>query len=487
MAGRSRPSDMTPTLRTTRRLVAVALALLLAACGRAPIDADTDVGHGVLLVVVDGLRADHLGCYGHDRDTSPYLDALAERGVLFESAFAAAPRAEASLAALVSGCDPNLARRRLPGVAGLESTHTFALSEVLPSAAVEFAVEGYRTAAFVDGEAFDGVRGIARGFHEVRRVDDPAERRERGPLEDAIDWVRARDLDEPWFACVQLSDLMRAFVEPHPEWDSFFEPRTELWWIPPVGANAVNFHAVPPERWAGGTLPLSHYDARYDGAIRKLDSELKRLFDLLESAGRFKRTTVCVTGTHGLQFGEAGMLLDHGLLSPADVHVPLVVRPAQRLEHPFEAGARRRGAASGVDLAPTLLDLAGIAVPPSMHGRSLAPRLGRADTEEDLARTVMVSCGLVTGTAAYTHELVVEHLVPGVDLAPQLREQWLGRDALGGLEVRCYPWRDPDAKPLASVGVPAEHAVEAARLTAAQDAWFQTFVIDEYERVWGTP
>lgn len=487
MGGGSRSPVMTLSLRSTRQLLAVVLALVCAACARTASDAEGDVGHGVLLVVVDGLRADHLGMYGHDRDTSPYLDGLAERGVLFESALSAAPGAEASLAALVSGCDPNLARRRLPGVAGVEGTHTYALSDALPSLAVEFAVNGFRTAAFVDGDAFGEVRGIERGFHDVRRVVGGAERRERGPLEDVIDWVRSRDLDESWFACVQLSDLVRAFVEPHPEWDSFFEPRKELWWIPPVGANDLNFHAVPPARWEGGTLPLSHYDARYDGAIRKLDSELKRLFDLLESAGRFKRTTVCVTGTHGLQFGEAGMLLDHGLLSPADVHVPLVLRPAQRLEVGFEAGARRRGASSSIDLAPTLLELADLDVPPSMHGRSLVPRLATADGDAELARTVMVSCGLITGTAAYTSELVVEHLVPGVDLAPQLRDQWLGHDGLGGLELRCYPWRDPTVRPLESIGVPEAHAVEAARLTAEQDAWFQTFVIDEYERVWGSP
>lgn len=473
--------------RSLGHLLGVVVALALAACGGGSGEAEGDVGHGVLLVVIDGLRADHLGSLGHDRDTSPYLDALAERGVLFESAFAAAPRPEAALAALVSGCDPNLARRRLPGVAGLESTHTFALSDALPNLAVEFAVGGYRTAAFVDGEAFEDVRGLARGFHDVRRVTDEDERRQHGPLEDVVEWVRARDPDEAWFACVQLSDLMRAFVEPHPEWDSFFEPRNELWWIPPVGANSVNFHAVPRERWAGGTLPLSHYDARYDGAIRRLDTELKRLFDLLESAGRFKRTTVCVTGTHGLQFGEAGMLLDHGLLSPADVHVPLLLRPAQRLGVEFEAGARRRGAASTIDIAPTLLELSGLERVPTMHGRSLVPRLVAADGADDLERAVMVSCGLVTGTAAYTQDLVLEHLVPGFDLSPQLRDQWLGRDALGGLEVRCYPWRDPDADPLASTGVPDEFAAEAARLAAEQDAWFQTFVIDEYERVWGTP
>lgn len=480
--------------RSTRPLAGV-LALLLAslcACGgRSGSDTDREVGHGILLIAVDGLRADHLGCLGHDRDTSPHIDALADRGVVFSAALSTAPSFVPSMASLLSGCDPNMARRTLPGMGAERIARQWELPKELPSLPVELAVAGYRTAAFVDSDTFEGSIGLDRGFQEVRRIADDWERRERGPLDLAADWVRAQDIEDDWFCLVQLDDLLRAFEEPHPEWDSFFEGREDLQWVPPVGANETNFHAIPPARWEGGTVPMARYDARYDGAIRKLDAALQRLFDRLEGGGRYKRTSVCLIGTHGLQLGEAGLLIDNGLLSPMDVHVPLIVRPATRLESAYEEGLERDSIVASMDVAPTLLELAKVASPTPMHGLSLVERLfGPADPAHR-ERVVVVSCGTITGSAAYGDELVVEHLVPGFETNDTLRDQWLGRPVAGRpvaqlLEVRSYLWRGRDVHPLQATPVaPPGYEEQRALLSAVQDSWFMTFVVPEHTRMWG--
>jgi hypothetical protein len=369
---------------------------------------------------------------------------------------------------------------------GERSARQWELPRALPSLPVELAVAGYRTAAFVDDEQFEGSIGLERGFQEVRRIDDDWERRERGPLDLAADWVRAQDLEDDWFCLVQLDDLLRAFEEPHPEWDSFFEGRDELQWVPPVGANATNFHAIPPRRWEGGTVPMARYDARYDGAIRRLDAALQRLFDRLEGGGRYKRTTVCLIGTHGLQFGEAGMLLDHGLLSPMDVHVPLVLRPATRLRSTYEEGHESSALVASMDVAPTLLALASVEPATPMHGISLVERLSGPEDPADRERVVVVSCGTITGSAAYGDELVVEHLVPGFETSDTLRDQWLGRSVAGLLEVRSYLWRGRDVRPLRATALaPPGYEEQRARLSAVQDSWFMTFVVPEHTRMWG--
>ncbi|MEZ5976967.1 MAG: sulfatase [Planctomycetota bacterium] len=479
-----------------RALVAAFAALFLAlvpSCGRR---GEWYVGHGVLLIAVDGLRADHLGYAGYDRDTSPHVDTLAKHAVSFDGALALSPLAFPSLATLLTGCDPNMSRRRLPALSPSVGSDAWFVKDTLPSLAVEFAVAGYSTAAFVDTTAFDANRGIERGFQVVRRVESEAERLDRGPLELAAEWVRSRRVDEDWFCFVQLDDLLRAFERPHPYWDGFFEPRPELDWIPPVGAVERNFHAIPPSRWEGGTIPMARYEARYDGAVRRFDDAVQSLFDKVELGGRFKRTTVCLVGAYGFEFGENGLLLDHGMCAPQDVHVPFLLRPAIELATTFPEGARHRSLVTLADVAPTLLELSGVPIPEGVHGESLVPRLAAVDDDalpDDLRelakrRTVVVSSGLFFGAAVYGDELVVDNVVPVIGAVPRMIDQWLGRPPVEAREVRVYDWRDPPPDQLLEGpdGPPGSEA-EVARLEAALATWFEHFLVDEHTKFWGAP
>src|SRR5262245_6851668 len=120
---------------------------MLAACGSRTAEG---VGPGVLVIGVDALRADHLAVHGYDRDTSPVLTSLAQEGVRFEQAFTSAPQLIPAHVALLTGCEPSVARRFLaPEFEGLNERR-WQIPARVPRMAVEFLAAGYATAAFVD-------------------------------------------------------------------------------------------------------------------------------------------------------------------------------------------------------------------------------------------------------------------------------------------------------------------------------------------------
>ena len=131
-----------------RRSVAALVCIALAACRPAP--EESQQGRGVLVIAIDGLRADHVGCYGYDRDTTPNLDALAREGVRFEQAFSTAPWFLPAHISLMTGCDPGIARRTL--AKGIQPTivGTWKIPPYVPHLAKEFLSRGYATAAFFD-------------------------------------------------------------------------------------------------------------------------------------------------------------------------------------------------------------------------------------------------------------------------------------------------------------------------------------------------
>lgn len=437
-----------------------ALGFLLLGCG--PVVGGGEVGHGVLLLVVDGLRADHLSQHGYDRRTMPRLAELAHEGWYVEHTFAAAPQLIPSHAAILTGSDPNLARRDVPQWLGASPEQAWRLGPELPRMSVEFLLHGFATAAFTDHEDLSPVYGFDAGFQDF----EPLWRRELTPspgMERAAhrlrQWVRSLGRERSWFAYVHLHDLERLWAAPDPRWDTTFPPRAGLAHVPPVGADEAALFAIPPSRWMGGSMTLGEYEARYDGALRRLDTELARLLADLAEDGRLEHTTVVVVGSFGVQFGEAGLLLRAGRLSLADLAVPFVVRPAPALGQPFQAG-RLSGIASTLDVAPTLLELAGVPHPESMHGLSLfhAARRGEPSPRE----VAFASSGIQAGYAAFTRERALEVLLPSLAVHPRLVSAWYGDQEVRGevASERFYDWRAEPFPPLdAAPRFPAEDSL----------------------------
>jgi arylsulfatase A-like enzyme len=337
---------------------ALALAAFLAVACRA----EPPPVRGVVLVVLDTLRADRLGCYGYARrPTSPRLDRLAAQAVLFESAISHAPWTIASVASILSG---------FPDTRAFDGELQRSLVEDLTAA-------GIRTAAFTEGGYFTASFGFDRGFgefHEEHYLFGGTIERTVGA---ALTWLAARD-ERPFFLLVHsyeahlpyLRTTFAADLEPARFGEQFTEEAHEA-----VSSGAL---ALTPAE-------LERLEALYDGGVQACDREVGRLLDGLAELGLENDTVVIVTSDHGEELAEgryprfAG---DHGhALHEELVHVPLLVAVP---------GAEARRVAAQVrsmDVMPTVLELLGVAAPDDVEGRSLVPFLeGRAEADERIAR-----------------------------------------------------------------------------------------------------
>lgn len=416
-----------PVKRPGLPLAAALLAApALVACG--PVRPHVGEGRGVLLIAVDALRADHLSGNGYDRATTPTLDDLAAAGASFTQAFSTAPWNLPACASLLTGCDPFVSRRLLPqGIPATVATR-WHIPDEAPRLAQSFLLAGWTTAAFVDHPLITPVYGFGTGFQTFQSTDvqedTPREFQGLADLGRRFEqWLRGRERDEDWFAFVQLHDLERAWQAPDPAWDTRFAARPELETVTPVGDALRLYFAIPRGRWSGGLHTLGEYEARYDGAIARLDSELRNLLQRMALLGKLERTTICLVGTHGLGFGEAGLYLDHGTLHEVDLHVPLILRPAASLGLP--AAGRVEALASLLDVAPTLLDLAGLGTGSAMHGESLVPLLeGRAGGSRPFA---VARAGYQEGYAVIDERFTLELTQPWRAEDEILAASWYGR------------------------------------------------------------
>jgi arylsulfatase len=362
---------------------ALALALLAAACGNdhpataaAPADptpspvAESFPRANVLLITIDTVRADRLGCYGYARPTTPHLDALAKRSVLFEQAFSASSFTPPAHASILTGL--------YPAEHGLHYWNK-SLADV-PTAADAFAAAGYATLAVTPLPTLL-IIGLKRGFQNTASPDvGKLPNRDQLVIADA-DAVNADALayllrkgdERPFFAWLHYYDAHRPYGRQGKEWSGRFAQDDN----PSVGANEGWYQLTPELR---STLGM---DARrvqlmkdhYDGGLSFLDDRLGKLFDQLEQAGRLANTIVLVVADHGECFDEhePEWFAHDPYLYDQNVHVPLLLH----LPGDAHAGLHVKDLVSQVDLLPTLLELAGVAPLDKQRfsGTSLVPAL----------------------------------------------------------------------------------------------------------------
>jgi arylsulfatase A-like enzyme len=381
-----------------------------------------------------------MGLASYDRDTTPGLDALAREGVSFSSTWSAAPRTLPAHCAILTGCDPNLARRFYRLESKAPEAARFVIPDAMPHIGVSMLGAGFTTAAFLDNEFLSPVSGLAAGFQRFDEVGEERPQAEGPAGKDVglsgvsrrfLDWARGLERGEDWFAYLEVGDLERVWRHRDPAWDSYFEPREGMEDVPPISNDVEAFFAQPRTRWLGGAVSLGEYEARYDGRLRRLDMEFSAFFEALRRSGLFENTTICIVGSFGLQFGEDGLILDHGLYSKADLHVPWILRPAAGAD--FEPGLVTDALASTLDVAPTLLELAGVTEPPGMLGRSQVTSLLERDAGSPAVREyAFASCGYQEGGAAIAKDCALELTFPGQALGAEvsdLARAWFGDES----------------------------------------------------------
>jgi arylsulfatase A-like enzyme len=336
------------------RLLMVALAVLLAACTPSP-----PPRPNVILVVLDAVRPDRLGCYGSDRGLTPFLDSLAERSIVFHRSYTAAPFTVASIASLLTS--------RWPSQHGIESfARVLAESEVtLPEVLHE---HGYATGAFTANPLF---RGFQQGFDETKIM---LRSHADGVWNAAKRWLDARG-SQPVFLYLHLMEGHYPYEEVPPDldWRRRREKRPD-----PAHANLTYFigshvQASPDDR--------AEVEDAYDGGIFLLDRRLRETFAGLRELGLLDNAVIVVTADHGEELGDHGTI-GHGLaLFETSTRVPLLLHlpgQAQRVDVDEVV--------SLTDLAPTLLDAVGLSSPSSFEGRPLRRAIASADGRWSLRR-----------------------------------------------------------------------------------------------------
>jgi len=341
--------------------VAAAIGLALTACRSAEVGVSGE-RPSVLLILVDALRPDHLGCYGYERATSPALDALAAESVLFENAAAVSSWTKPSVPSLFTSLYPAQHGVYEGSAHGPEEALE---SDILPEQATTlaeaFAGCGYSTAAFIHNAQLRGRFGFRQGFELYE--EDP---RDAGEMVDRLlSWLRERrGADaQPFFAYLHLLDVHWPYEPPAGMARALGLPES---------ASRDDRGLLDAVNDGLATLsPVQRDDlvARYDAEIRGVDEALGTLREGLEALGLAEEIVLIVTSDHGEAFLEHGTL-GHGRgLYEEMLRIPLLLRlPGSR-----HAGTRVAARVTNLDVMPTLLEAAGCGPGGSarLEGRSL--------------------------------------------------------------------------------------------------------------------
>jgi arylsulfatase A-like enzyme len=328
-------------------------------------------GSDVIFVLTDTLRADALGVYGAKPSPSPFLDELAAGAVRFERAVAQAPWTLPSVWSLMTSLHPSTLDPENRG-----SAHRRALG-LKPDArvarlAAQLRASGWHTAGFQKNPLLSPGSGLELGFDVYEAVGgDRAELHSAAQLVNAaLHWagtfadVRERGLASPFFLYVH-------FMDPHINYQpppAFVPPEAQDY-DGPVDGTARSIHALLERPEGPRPSDVAQMRALYRGEVTYLDAQVRRLFGSLRELGLWTdRTLVVFVADHGEQFGEHGGY-EHGDVYVENVHVPLWLRGAGLEPRSVPDVVRL------VDVAPTVLDLLGVAGLPAAEGRSLAALL----------------------------------------------------------------------------------------------------------------
>lgn len=383
-----------------RTRAAVALCVLwLTGCGG---EVPAATARHIVLVSLDALGARHVGAYGHEVDTTPYLDRLAAEGTLFEAAYTQQLWTLTSHLTMMTGLSPQahgagFQQPARPGIATL---------------AKELSASGFTTAAFVGARGFMKPRyGLGRGFdtYETRSANEPMNNRQ------AFDWLRgqgklsAGDPEHRFFLFLHYYDVHsdagtevpydspepRRFMPPGVHWRHPGDTAT-------LGALSRSGKATEEDRIA--------LHALYDAGVYFTDKRaVGALMKVLVASGLAEETLLVVTSDHGDELFEHASI-SHQQPYDEGARVPLVMRG------PGIPEGRRVDALVGlVDLMPTLLARAGVPFTGDIEGRDLSPLL----SGDDAVRDAVFVDGIMTGYRHYPSAAIVD--------LPEGRMAWVGR------------------------------------------------------------
>jgi arylsulfatase A-like enzyme len=318
----------------------------------------------VILISMDTLRADHLGCYGYARDTTPHLDGFSKESVLFTQVIAQAPYTVSSHMSMLTSLYPSFHKVNLIR----EST----MNPKIETLAELLYNNGYRTWAIVGGGQMSSDYGLSEGFESYTEFTSP-HRDVWRKIREIIGFIE-KEKNNNFFVFFH-SYKPHAPYNPIPPYDTMFNPN----YSGPISGSINQIEKINSGELEVTPKDIEHLIALYDGDIREMDDQIVELFDYLKKEGLDKRTLIVFTSDHGEEFGEHGKVGMHShtvydelLLVPLILHLPEILRK----------GAVYDTQVQSVDILPTILNLAGIEFNETIiHGESLLPLINNGPQE----------------------------------------------------------------------------------------------------------
>ncbi|MEQ8767543.1 MAG: sulfatase [Planctomycetota bacterium] len=362
--------------RNRGRLGALALIVLsgaLTSCGQ---EEEPEQPVNVVLISIDTLRPDHLGVYGYDRDTSPRIDAIAKRAVVFDRAYSQSPKTGPSHMTMLTGLFPGA-----HGVRNLGEEPNVALSESIPTLAERLKEGGYKTAAFTAGGHVGADLGFDRGFDTFEAGGGVQKIFERA-ITEVND--RAKE-EEPFFLFVHTYEVHDPYVPPekYQRWNdpsyageiistrrALKEAAGEEW----QKQHEIFWDKVDPESAAD----IQRLKDLYDGSIALTDELVGALYDRLEKHGELENTLFVIVSDHGEEFSDHGGFLHESLYDEL-LHVPWIMQFPKGRGDAWN-GKRIAAPVRMVDLMPTVLRTLDLALPEICEGADIRPLLSGKET-----------------------------------------------------------------------------------------------------------
>ncbi len=324
-------------------------------------------GCNVILVSIDTLRSDHLGCYGYQRNTSPIIDRFSEDAVTFLSTFAQSSSTTASHASIFTSL--------LPTHHGTLYSGPTAMPDRLVTMAECLKADGYRTFSYHDGGQLSARFGFGQGFDGYINLRHGASGQPSfiHTAFKTINWLRQRD-DGRFFLFLHSYHTHHPYTPP----ERFVEAMAEDYHgnLP----DEISFELLEQINRGDRLLTRSdkaHIVTMYDAEIRQMDVGFGLIVDELKEQGLYDDTLLILTSDHGEEFGEHGVMGWHSLtLYDELLSVPLVIKfPGNDF-----AGRKVMDQVRSIDILPTALDILEIEIPEQCEGRSLLPLVkGRRD------------------------------------------------------------------------------------------------------------
>jgi arylsulfatase A-like enzyme len=316
----------------------------------------------VLIIGVDTLRPDHLGCYGYERNTSPAIDKLAAEGVLLENTISQSPWTLPSFSSVFTSLYPSQ-----HGAMSAVSR----MRESFPTLGTILKEHGYATGAIVNATVLRPEYGVNRGF-DYYDPTPPQGRRADGTTVDVLEWINEHK-DQPFMMFAHYFDPHEPYA-PLPPYDTLFDAGYDGhignafvlhdYFPDVVGMDFENLRSLDENDW-------NHIRALYDGEIVYTDKAIAGLLSGLSELGIRDNTLVILLSDHGEEFFEhEGFGHGHTLFGEV-IRVPLIFSLPGRLPDGMRVSRQVRL----IDVMPTVLDLIGINTDAHLEGVNLMPVL----------------------------------------------------------------------------------------------------------------